>query len=103
MFGDDAHIYAYLLHLVYLNALNLSFVLYYHHVYERGRSGETMILSPVSIIRSSLVTFALFYFQYFKPKNHHKPCSLFPLVLASYWCLTTTTVSWGRKVVCSLL
>jgi hypothetical protein len=57
---------------MYLNALNLSFVLYYYHVYERGRSGETMTLSPVLIIRRSLVTFALYYFQYFKPKNHKK-------------------------------
>jgi hypothetical protein len=29
------------------------------------------------IIRSSLVTFALFYFQFFKPENHQKLCSYF--------------------------
>jgi hypothetical protein len=30
-------------YLVCLHAFNLSFVLYYHHIYESGRSGETMI------------------------------------------------------------
>jgi hypothetical protein len=29
------------------------------------------------IIRSSLVTFTLFYFQLFRPENHQKPCSFF--------------------------
>jgi hypothetical protein len=46
MFGRDAHISAYQRHLVCLHALNLLFVLYYHRVYESGRSGETMILGP---------------------------------------------------------
>jgi hypothetical protein len=47
LFGHDAHIYAYQWHLVYLYALNLTFVLYYHHVYERDRLTKNMIPSRV--------------------------------------------------------
>jgi hypothetical protein len=46
MFGRDAHVYDYQLHLMCLYAFNLLFVLYYHHVYQGGRSGETMIPIP---------------------------------------------------------
>jgi hypothetical protein len=46
MFGRDVHINAYQKDHVYLHALNFSFVLYYHHVYDRGRSNETVILGP---------------------------------------------------------
>jgi hypothetical protein len=47
---------------VRLHALSLSFVLYYHHVYERGRSSETVIPIQLLVIVSSLVTFMMFYF-----------------------------------------
>jgi hypothetical protein len=43
---------------MYLHALNLSFVLHYHHVYERGRSSETMISGPVLAIRKVFCYFA---------------------------------------------
>jgi hypothetical protein len=47
-------------------------------------------------IRSSLVIFALFYFQFLKPKNHQKILLLTLLTLvcklASCCCLTTTTL-----------
>jgi hypothetical protein len=64
MFGRDAHIYAYHWHLVWLHALNLSSVLYYHHVYARGRLSETMILSPSFSHKKFSSYFMLFYFQY---------------------------------------
>jgi hypothetical protein len=62
MFGRDAHVDAYELHLVYLHTFNLSFVLCYPHVYERGGSSENMIPSPVlnhkfsSYLRSILLS-----------------------------------------------
>jgi hypothetical protein len=34
-------------YLVSLHALSLLFIFHYHHVYEKGRSSETMILGPV--------------------------------------------------------
>jgi hypothetical protein len=48
----------------------LSFVLYYYHVYERGRSSETMILSPDFSHKKFSSYFMLFYIQYLKPENH---------------------------------
>jgi hypothetical protein len=40
-----------------LHAHSSSFVLYYRHVYGKGRSSETMIPEPVLAVRKALVTF----------------------------------------------
>jgi hypothetical protein len=47
MFEHDAYIYAYQWYIVCLHALKLLFMIYYYHVYERGRSSETVILGPI--------------------------------------------------------
>jgi hypothetical protein len=70
MLERDAHIYAYQWHLVYLHTLNLSFVLYYRHIYERERSSENVITGPVLAIRKLLVIFMLFYMVLLNLKNH---------------------------------
>jgi hypothetical protein len=106
MFRHDAHIYAYQWHLVDLYALNLSVVLYYHHVYYRGRSSESMIPSPAFNHKKFLSYFSLFTFSSLNlkiTKNIVLTLSFGFLNLASCWRLTTTTVSWGRKAICSLL
>jgi hypothetical protein len=64
MLEHDAHIYAYQWNIVCLYALNLSFLLYYHHVYKRGRSSETMI--PVLCSHKKVSS----YFYAVKPENH---------------------------------
>jgi hypothetical protein len=82
MFGRDAHVYDYQWHHVYLHILNLLFVLYYHHVYERGRSSENMIPSPVFNHKKLSSYFCTVLLSVFKTKNHKKTLfSLFPLVL----------------------
>jgi hypothetical protein len=56
------------------------------------------------LIINSLVTFAMFTFSFLNLKITKKlvTCYLF-CKLVSCWCLTTTKVSWGCKVVCFLL
>jgi hypothetical protein len=91
---------------VCLHALNLLFVLYYHHVYEIGRSSETVILGPAF----SHKKFSSYYYDTLlvavKPENQKNIVTYFVLFwfckLASFWCLTTI-VSWGHKAVCLLL
>jgi hypothetical protein len=56
--------------LVCLLALNLSFALYYHHVFVRGWSVETMILNPTFSHKKFPSYFMMFYFQYLKHENH---------------------------------
>jgi hypothetical protein len=51
IYGHDAHIYAHQWHLECLHAFSLSFVLYYHYVYERVRSSKTVIFGLVLAIR----------------------------------------------------
>jgi hypothetical protein len=46
-----------------------------------------LLLLNLEITKTLVTHFALFWFR----------------KLASYWCLTTTTVSWGRKAICLLL
>jgi hypothetical protein len=58
MLERDAHVYVYQWYLMYLHAFNLLFVLYYHYVYERGRSSKTMIPGPILAIRKVLCYFA---------------------------------------------
>jgi hypothetical protein len=60
-----------------LHALSLSFVIHYHYLYEKGRSGETMILGSILAIRKFLVTFMLFSFSSSTHKNHKKLVSYF--------------------------
>jgi hypothetical protein len=66
-----------------------------------------MILGLVLAIKKFLVTFMLFYFQFVNLKITKTFVTFFVLFwfckLASYWRLTTTTVSWGHKVVVVLL
>jgi hypothetical protein len=65
--------------------------------------------SPVQFlaIRSSLVSFALFYFEFLKPKNHLKPFYLLLLLwfgkLASYWCLAMIRLKRIYNFWCSML
>jgi hypothetical protein len=65
MLEHDAHIYAYQWHLVCLHAFNLSFVFYYHHVYERGRSSKNIIPDPVLAIRK----FRSYFYVVFKSQK----------------------------------
>jgi hypothetical protein len=63
---------------VYLHALNLLFVLYYHHVYERGRSSENMISSRGFNHKKFSSYFCSVLLLVLSPKTLF---SLFPLVL----------------------
>jgi hypothetical protein len=61
---------------MYLHALNLSFIIYYHYVYERGRSSENMnsLAFNHKKFSSYFCTILLLLLQTYKsPKN------LFPL------------------------
>jgi hypothetical protein len=66
-----------------------------------------MILGPVLAIKKFLVTFMLFYFQFLNLKITKTFVTFFVLFwfckLASYWCMTTTIVSWGHKAIVVLL
>jgi hypothetical protein len=56
-----------------LHALSLSFVLYYHHVYERGRSSETVISWPAFSHKKFSSYFYVVLLVVVKPKNSQKP------------------------------
>jgi hypothetical protein len=70
-----------LIHLVCLHALNLSFVLYYHLVYERGGSSEMVILGPAFSYKKFSSYFHVVLLSVLKPKNHKNPCYFICFIL----------------------
>jgi hypothetical protein len=92
---------------VCLRALNLLFVVYYHHVYERGRSSENMNPGPVLSIRKFPSYFYDVLLAGVKPENHETLVTHFAFLwfckFARCWYLTTTIVSFKCKDVCLLL
>jgi hypothetical protein len=66
-----------------------------------------MIHGPILAIRKLSSYFYVVLLAALKHENHknfgYLLCFILFCKLTSCWCLTTTTVSWGRKVVCLLL